>query len=130
MSSTERVFRTADVLKAVAQERAAQDERWGPQDHPDHTPTEGLNNWPFYHGVDAMDWKARNDARTRRGDLGWDGILLEEVFEACAETDPAKIRAELVQVAAVAVAWIEALDRRTELGAAWNKALDDAAGQY
>jgi hypothetical protein len=44
--------------------------------------------------------------------LKWVDILEEEVAEAAAESDPAKLRAELVQVAAVAVAWIEAIDRR------------------
>lgn len=42
----------------------------------------------------------------------WRHILDEEVAEALAETDPERLRAELVQVAAVAVQWIEALDRR------------------
>jgi hypothetical protein len=39
---------------------------------------------------------------------------MEEVREAMAESDPAKLRVELVQVAAVSVAWIEALDRRMD----------------
>jgi hypothetical protein len=39
-------------------------------------------------------------------------VLDEEVWEAFAESDPAKLRAELVQVAAVAFRWIEALDAR------------------
>ncbi|WPM94355.1 hypothetical protein VG1_CDS0031 [Arthrobacter phage Cupello] len=39
-------------------------------------------------------------------------ILLEEVFEATAEEDPATLRKELVQVAAVTAQWIEAIDRR------------------
>lgn len=43
----------------------------------------------------------------------WLLIALEEVFEALAESDPAKLRAELVQSAAVHVAWIEAIDRRS-----------------
>ncbi|WP_217183393.1 hypothetical protein [Streptomyces sp. AC495_CC817] len=40
----------------------------------------------------------------------WWHILREEVFEAAAESDPAALRAELVQVAAVAVKMIDALD--------------------
>ena len=32
--------------------------------------------------------------------------------KALAEVEPAKLREELIQVAAVAVAWIEAIDRR------------------
>lgn len=51
----------------------------------------------------------------------WNAILLEEVGEAskeCLEIDFDKksereLRAELVQVAAVAVAWIENLDRKS-----------------
>lgn len=40
----------------------------------------------------------------------WWLILREEVFEAAAEDDPAKLRAELVQIAAVALKMIDALD--------------------
>lgn len=40
-------------------------------------------------------------------------ILIEEVAEAMAELDdPEKLRAELMQVAAVCVDWIEMIDRR------------------
>lgn len=44
----------------------------------------------------------------------WDGVLLEQVYKALAEatTDRAKLRAELVKVAAVAESWVLALDRR------------------
>jgi hypothetical protein len=46
------------------------------------------------------------------GRATWAHILLEEVFEAFTETAPAKQREEMVQVAAVAVAIIEYLDRK------------------
>ncbi|MFE2164838.1 NUDIX hydrolase [Streptomyces sp. NPDC059447] len=52
------------------------------------------------------------DARDPDRRLDWTGILLEEVYEALAETDTAKLRAELVQVAAVCAAWISDIDRR------------------
>jgi hypothetical protein len=42
----------------------------------------------------------------------WMHVLIEEVFEALAEEDPAKLRAELVQVAAVCAAWITDIDGR------------------
>lgn len=42
----------------------------------------------------------------------WADILLEEVAEALAEDDPVRVRAELVQVAAVAVKFIDAIDRQ------------------
>lgn len=39
-------------------------------------------------------------------------ILTEAVCTALAEPDPARLRAELVQIDAVARAWIAAIDRR------------------
>lgn len=44
------------------------------------------------------------------GDGTWHAILHEEVMEAFAESDPARLREELLQVAAVAIRWIDALD--------------------
>lgn len=48
----------------------------------------------------------------KHGGADWRAVLLEEVYEAMAEDDPAKLRAELVQSAAVCVAWIEDIDSR------------------
>jgi hypothetical protein len=45
-------------------------------------------------------------------EASWLTILLEEVFEAAGEEDISRLRTELVQVAAVAVAWIEDIDSR------------------
>lgn len=104
---------TPRVLAEIAAERTAQDAKWGRQDHPDHVPNQGRAGVLAFEHV-ATQWKNRNKHREDRGDTAFDGILLEEVFEACAETDPAKLRAELIQVAAVAVCWIEAIDRRTK----------------
>lgn len=91
----------------VFNERIRQDERWGEQNHPDN-----FYNERAIFAMQAEDLKVVNDLSARDGDVDWTGILLEEVFEAVAESDAAKLRAELIQVAAVAVAWIEAIDRR------------------
>lgn len=73
-------------LQDVAAERTRQDAKWGQQDH----------------------------------EVGiWLGILGEEFGEVCKEIaessacplDVAHLREELVQTAAVAVAWVEAIDR-------------------
>jgi hypothetical protein len=45
-------------------------------------------------------------------DDNWHDVLNEEVHEAFAETDPKALRAELVQVAAMAVRWIRDIDLR------------------
>lgn len=116
---------TARILSEVGQERSRQDAKWGEQNHPDGT---GPNWRIFGHG--AAEWltfvRAALEQTTQPG-LSWAGgeyqvvpptgplwllIALEEVFEALVESDPAKLRAELVQSAAVLVAWIEAIDRR------------------
>ncbi|MGL5825583.1 MAG: hypothetical protein ACRCYU_12350 [Nocardioides sp.] len=49
------------------------------------------------------------------GTMGWDTILQEEVFEALSESNPEKAVAELIQVAAVAVAAADSL-RRNDVG--------------
>lgn len=101
----------AQVLAAVHAERGLQDAKWGEQNHPDVRPRRGLFDRQNY-AVEADAWKLVNDGRVKDGTVAWDGILLEEVYEALAETDSVKLRAELIQVAAVAVSWVEAIDRR------------------
>lgn len=113
--------RTAAVLAEVAAERRRQVERWGDGGHAD---------------VGAAYWRAEpvlsattvlrglvEAGKGEPGGAGWLEILLEEVGEARsaaeigASVDPADcvkfrrlLREELVQVAAVAVAWCEDID--------------------
>lgn len=46
------------------------------------------------------------------GEVTWMHLVREEIAEAFQESDPERLRAELVQVAALAVSWIEKLDGR------------------
>lgn len=101
---------TRAVLNEVYAERARQDDKWGEQNHRDGT---GDRRWR--DAANHVRGEVDDDARYRR--TTWNGVLREELFEALAESDPARLRAELVQVAAVAVAWVEAIDRRTQPGA-------------
>ncbi len=95
-----------DVLDQVAAERSRQDLKWGQQDHPD-----GTGQYPEVMESYAAEQACQ--AAAEGGYLDWMHILREEVAEAFAETDHARLRAELIQVAAVAVAWVEAIDRRS-----------------
>lgn len=74
---------------------------------------------------DVNDERNRQDAKwgeQNHLDVVWNAILMEEVGEASQEVlttafgaaakGHGDLREELVQVAAVAVAWIEAIDRR------------------
>jgi hypothetical protein len=105
---------THEVLAQVAIERAQQDEKWGEQNHP--MVWQGgctrLKIDGYARQADA--WKAANDTRVYDDRLAWDGILLEEVYEALGEIDAGRQREELVQVAAVAVAMIECIDRELD----------------
>lgn len=102
---------TAAVLGEVAAERGRQDAKWGQQNHPDGTgpyaSVRGGNAWEIA-GM-ARAWCQHKAAM---GKVTWLDILTEETAEAFAEDDRQRLRAELIQVAAVAVAWIEDIDRR------------------
>jgi len=52
------------------------------------------------------------EVQSRQGNWGKFLVGAEGWAGAIAERDPAKLRAELIQVAAVAVQWIQAIDRR------------------
>lgn len=95
------------VLEDIGHERAAQDARWGEQNHPDGT---GIR--PIYD-MDAAD-QARNacEEAFEHGFGTWRHILTEEYREALAESDPVALRTELIQSAAVIVAWVQHIDRR------------------
>jgi hypothetical protein len=99
------------VLEEVAQERLRQIDRFGIQNHPD-----GTGGTP---ARSAADWaRTKCDENAAAGSVTWRDILREETYEALAETDPVALRTELIQVAAVASAWVEALDRRLGGGSA------------
>ena len=116
----------SDILGEVAAERARQDAKWGEQNHPDGTgprayplaplPEANLDLRAAYELADAA--KKATDTAFKHGKVTYRDILLEEVFEALAESNPARLRVELVQVAAVAVAWVEKIDRHAAAGSA------------
>jgi len=97
------------IFEEVEAERRAQLDRWGEQRHYDDTGGDVLSR-------EAAIAKAACQAAAKfiSEGPGWRLILNEEVAEAFAEHDPAPLRAELIQVAAVAVAWIEDIDSRQE----------------
>lgn len=96
-----------NIAEEVVVERIRQDALWGEQNHPDGT-------HPALFEYEAIVAKHRCAHAVRHGELTWQLILDEEVKEAFAESNPDKLRAELVQVAAVATCWIEAIDRRSK----------------
>jgi hypothetical protein len=112
------------VYSEIAAERRRQDTKWGEQNHPDGTgPRVAFAGRLCYMEDAARDFRLACKSASgefpnlkHHGPVTWRHILLEEVFEALAEDDPAALRAELVQSAAVLVQWIEAIDRRPSEG--------------
>jgi len=102
------IDRMISVLGEVADERVRQHHKWQEQDHPNGTDDRDQN----VHNANTAKWLT--DAHAKAGTLTWRDILDEEVQEAFAEHDPPRLRAELIQVAAVASAWVEAIDRRDD----------------
>lgn len=122
------------VFGDVALERLNQMRKWGVQRHPSidpHTqrtaahfkaakvPDTHIGYTAAMHHEMPTAGRARSicEAADRDGRLSWTHILLEEFAEAVEavalygdESDEA--RAEVVQTAAVAVAWLESLDAR------------------
>jgi len=110
---------TDGVLDEVRLERERQDAKWGVQNHPDLSP-EIDRSYPE-RTADEMGVPSAHTARSAcehlasRGALGYADIALEEFaesIEAAALGDVVELRKELVQTAAVIVAWIESIDRR------------------
>lgn len=96
------------VFVEFEQERVRQLKKWGIQNgkREDGTGNQFFINW-------AAEYQRENDAREAAGKPGvWSKILLEEVFEALAETDIDELDDELTQAGAVITAWKEDLAYR------------------
>lgn len=109
----------ARIITDVVREVDASTEKHGPQGGvplgtgPKVEPIEFLSLLApaqYTSSVLASLARRRTDFATSQGDVTWSDILLEEVFEALAEEAPGKLRAELVQVAAVVVKMIGRID--------------------
>lgn len=103
----------------VAGEMAAQDAKWGRQDHI-MVPRRGGPDDPLRHLIASAE-VARAACQARgKGEDTWAHILIEEVAEFCDADSMHDMRAELVQVAAVAHQAIAALDRLVARGGDWS----------
>lgn len=113
--------KTAAVLDEVRSERVRQDARWGEQNHPDFDPV--LLGRPGGCAPERMaeEYGVLSESQAKRfceaafssGHGTYAHILTEEVAEVIGTCNGTKtdLRTELIQVAAVAVAWVEKLDR-------------------
>lgn len=97
------------TMNLIEEEITRQFRLWGEQKHPDGTGLPGDT-------MRSDEFKSLMKALASRGLVTWRDILYEEVLEVFDATDPQDLKTELVQVAAVAVSWAEAIDRRSNNG--------------
>jgi hypothetical protein len=125
-----------DVTNEIEQERAAQDVKWGEQNHPDLSPflvgreQTGVGDLPEprrrefmalcarYYGLPLAERaKTYTDTEHKRGEGSWFTIHVEELAEALEAAvlgDEGALREELIQLAATATAHVQAIDRRRQ----------------
>ena len=100
------------IFGEIDVERKNQTAKWGEQD------------WPMLRDdVELAYYKYQLEMQRKRAkeleeteNWTWMDILCEEVLEAATETDPARQREELIQVLAVGVQIVEAIDRKANEG--------------
>lgn len=105
------------VLRDVKAERARQFAQYGTNENlEDGTgpnerwllPITGTNATRLAGALRA----AYEEYEAEHGKPTWMHLILEEVAEAFTETDPARLEAELIQVAALCVSWVEKIRAR------------------
>jgi hypothetical protein len=107
------------VLIEVQEERTKQDLKWGEQNHPCLnqellTRVEGCKPprmCAHYEIPREERAKYLCERAFEKGYGTYAHIAIEELSEAISQYDPVKRREELIQLAAVCVAWIEKIDR-------------------
>lgn len=97
------------IFEEIHQERLRQDAKWGEQNHPIRP--EDPEIIQFFHGA-MIRAKESCDFHHENGTQAWFYIVREELLEVMDESTAEGQRAELVQLAAVAVSMIECIDRK------------------
>ncbi len=114
-------LRTHHILEEVGRERDSQDHKWGPPktSQPSFDPAlqgcTALRMASRYNIPGEAAAKYTCDKKRHEGACTLADVLVEEVAEVvgtCNDLSEKTTRAELVQVAAVAVKWIEIIDAR------------------
>lgn len=93
------------ALGEVEEERRRQDSMWGTE----RSIPSGTSQGAWGLTAELLQRACDNAFANKEGT--WVHILQEEVYEVLAEEDPTKLQEELIQVAAVCVAWWEQLEK-------------------
>lgn len=96
---------TDRILAEVLAERVRQHRLWGDQSHLPMGTSDAYRE-------QAEDARYYCERATDLGTLTFWHILAEEVAEVRCETDPARLRTELIQVMAVCLQMVQAIDKK------------------
>lgn len=102
------LYRELGIINEVLRERRKQEAKWGVQDHP------SIVFGTHYNVAREAVAKYVCGERVRQNNLAWTDIAIEELAEAIEAPGEIARRDELIQLAAVVLAWIENIDRNTE----------------
>jgi hypothetical protein len=100
------IVRVNQSLADVLAERLRQFDKWGVQHHPDGVD----DHWSVVGHAKAV--KDKVDRKISEGTVTWADILEEEVAEAMCEPNETRLAIELIQIAAVALAWYDDIKSR------------------
>jgi hypothetical protein len=114
-----KIAKMENIIEEIKQERFKQDAKWGEQNHPCLDQTllnrkEGCTpqRMTEEYGIPSeLKAKQSCDSKAEKGECTWADIALEEFSESISTFDIHKRREELIQLAAVVVAWVEKIDR-------------------
>jgi hypothetical protein len=102
------------LLAQVGQEMDRQVAKWGEQNHPSSYGYDVLDSVAYPTADDAKYLCDSITTGIEEGVLSWTDIFLEEVLEAREEAVGGNLEAlkeELIQCAAVALSWVESIER-------------------
>lgn len=106
---------TQELLARVGQEMERQVAKWGYQNHPSYFLPD-VFEVSVEHDIELTTefTKALCDERLSAADCSWQDIMNEELMEARDEAiagNTEALKTELIQIAAVALSWIESIER-------------------
>ncbi len=101
--------KTIEILTELLVERERQHEKFGKRNLPETgiELSDDVNASCF-----AYDLLASCSEESTAGQPTYRMLLDDDIWEAFEEAEPSRLRGELVQIGAVVVEWIEALDRK------------------
>lgn len=112
-------YKQKQIADEIIAERDKQDKKWGEQNHPSikehflENPTYTISEIAAEYKIpDVEEAKKICDLMAKLKECTWADIAIEEMCEAICTTDEKHRREELIQLAAVVMAWIECIDRK------------------